>query len=122
MEDKRVLLVDDDINVSDFLYEFFKDYGFHLDTTECPDEARNLIKEHNYQLIFVDITLNRTDGTELAMELYNSEKAYNVIIFTGKPKEWVAHNIDCGIKVIHKPFRIDELIKLVDTVTDCSDA
>lgn len=109
----RILLVDDDLFIAEFLHEFFTDFEVGLDVTEDPDSAMNLVNRNDYAMVLVDVTLGAKDGTILARKLEKTESAPPVVLFTGMSKEWIEEKVCCE-NYLQKPFRVNELVELMN--------
>jgi two-component system, NtrC family, response regulator HydG len=62
MPSSRVLVVDDEELVRDFLAEAIKRLGYAVHTAEDGVEAETLINQNEYDLIFSDLNMPRKDG------------------------------------------------------------
>ncbi len=62
MPSSRVLVVDDEELVRDFLAEAIKRMGYDVQTAEDGVQAEALIDQHEYDLIFSDLNMPRKDG------------------------------------------------------------
>ena len=75
-EKKRIkaLLVEDDKICRYLTSNYLKDLGCEVDIAETALEAKNLITNHYYDIIFLDIGLPDKDGATLAYEIRNELK------------------------------------------------
>ena len=111
-DDNRVLLVDDDLFIAEFLHEFFATYKVELDVAEDPESAKNFVEKCDYKMVLVDVTLGMNDGTILAKHIEACDSAPPVVMFTGMSREWVQSKYNCR-NYLQKPFRIEELKTLM---------
>jgi DNA-binding response OmpR family regulator len=65
----RILVVDDDGQLTAFLKRFLNKQGFEADIAGTGREARQLLKSNTFALIILDLILPDTDGLEIAGEI-----------------------------------------------------
>jgi len=111
MNKYRILIVDDEQNVCDFLEEFLKFKGYAAFKASSGDEALRSLKEKDTDLILLDILMPGMSGLEV---LENVRKLYPnlpVIILTGvKDKRMVDDTLNMGAAdYICKPIDLDIL-------------
>jgi DNA-binding response OmpR family regulator len=66
---QRILVVDDDPDVSLTMKVALKDEGFEVDTFDSPQLALSSFKPNLYDLILLDIKMPKTDGLEFYREI-----------------------------------------------------
>ena len=64
MDKKSVLVVDDEEIIRDFLFEVLND-DFEVSTASDGDEAINMLKESNFDLVITDLKMPRVSGDEV---------------------------------------------------------
>ena len=69
MSEKNILIVDDDEDLSFIISEMLEGYGYSVTTAASGEEAFDLLSQHTYHLILLDINLPDTTGLELCKEL-----------------------------------------------------
>lgn len=107
--DTKILIVDDDKNVTDFLKRFLKSKGYQeIKATETGEEALKLIKKENMKLVLLDIRLPGMDGIETLRQIKEANKDTAVIMITGFPDEGTGKQaLELGASdYIMKPFDI----------------
>ena len=65
----RILLADDDVELSAMLSEYFTAEGFSVDITYDGDAALGKARATNYDLIVLDVMMPRKNGIEVLREL-----------------------------------------------------
>ena len=83
-------------------------------------ELIDIIKENKFDLIILDYLMPKIDGLEILINLANENVNTPVILFTAYPEiEQVQvlkdHGLNMNIKILKKPFEIENFIKLVKT-------
>ena len=115
---KTILLVDDDPNVLEMIYEGLMAENFEVISALNPDEALKKIenKSLDFALLDLDLGWNYKTGIELGQELKEKDEKLVIIIMTGY------HNIKFAVDAMRKhyfhymikPFRIDQVISLTE--------
>jgi len=120
----RILLIDDDINLTDYLRSCL---STHFEVYIDHDTARALhsLKEHLPDLILCDIVLEESNGLDFCREVKNNPttKHIPIILLTA------AHNTETKLEGIQsgaddyitKPFDVEVLIAKIQTVLKSRD-
>lgn len=114
---KSILIVDDDEDLSFIISEMLEDYGYQVSCAESGGRAFELLSDHNYHLILLDINLPETTGFELLQEL---RKVSNVpVIFasarTSETDRITGFDIG-GDDYLPKPYSMQELLSRVNAL------
>ena len=107
----KVLLVEDDHLIVENLTEFLTREGFEIRSADGQQKAMELLEEHKFDLILLDITLAQGNGYSVCTAV----KALNlipIIFLTALDDEFsVVTGLDMGADdYISKPFRPRELV------------
>lgn len=76
----KILLVDDETDILDFMSYALKKEGYNVLTASCGDEAIKIAKRENPQLIILDIMMPGMDGIETCRELREIKSLNDVLI------------------------------------------
>ncbi|MEI7434910.1 MAG: PAS domain S-box protein [Methanomicrobiales archaeon] len=86
----RVLYVDDELSLLDLGKTFLERGGvFSVETCSSVNDARERLRNQDYDLILSDYQMPETDGLEFLKELRASDNRTPFIIFTGRGREEV---------------------------------
>ena len=111
---KQILVVDDDPDLLNLIATALRESGYDIMMAGDGHEALMLIDQHHFDLALVDIMMPRIDGLTLvkALKSHNQTKLTPVIIITAKTDtQTFANGVSAGAAaVLHKPFRIPELL------------
>ena len=113
---KKVLVIDDDIDLLDVLQMAFTDAGYLVKCVTRVDDLAGLIKDFNPDLLLIDLILNGAHGGDVCAYLKQQPETANlpIVIFTaGHNPEWRAGSFGCD-EFVYKPF---DLFELVDKVS-----
>ena len=114
---ERILLVEDDAEIVGVLMEFLRSEGFSVENASGQREALQKIRERDYDLLLVDISL--ADGNGYAVcAAARTEKDTAVIFLTASADEYsTVAGLDMGADdYVVKPFSIKVLLKRMEVV------
>jgi len=108
---EKILVVDDDIVLSNLLEEFFLGQGHKPTICNHPMQALETFNKNYFNLVFIDINMPEMNGLELATRLKQINPSIEIIFMTGYG------SFDNAVKAIkigaydylRKPFVLDEL-------------
>lgn len=112
----RILLVDDDLDITrSFALALQKD-GFIVDTYNDPLIALGDFKADLFDLVLLDIKLPKMDGFELYDKIREIDRRVKVCFISGYQMNYLALReqglqIDCFIS---KPVKIEDLLKKIN--------
>lgn len=112
---RKILIVDDDQEICDFLHDFFSDKGYQTFTVTKREQVLESVKAKKPDVVLLDIRLSggesNIDGIMLLEEIKKQQLSPNVIMMTGVDDPAI---IDRAIKLgasdyITKPLSLDYL-------------
>lgn len=106
-KESKILIVDDDKNVTIFLEMFLKQKGYaQIQIVTTGEEALKAIQEDNIKLVLLDIRLPDIDGVEVLRKLKAFNQDISVIMITAFPDEKIAKEAlaEGACDYILKPF------------------
>ena len=114
---ERILLVDDDPTILEWLEAFLSIYGY---TVVCAPDAADALalyerERGDFDLLFTDVTLPKTSGVELAEQISNLRPEMPILIGSGYMNE-EAFSLMTDSKrypFMSKPYMTDELLKTI---------
>ena len=114
----KILVVDDDAIVVKSCKRILETEGFEVLTVPSADEALEIIKKYDFDLLLIDVKMPKHDGMFLMREIKKDLPEIPIIVMSGYPTpETVADVLKLGAtQFIPKPFRPDELMKLIRQV------
>lgn len=111
----RLMIVDDELDVREYLKNFFKRRKIDVVTAESGEEAIKLIAGQQPDLMLLDVRMTGIDGVETLKRIRESGNNVKVIMVTGVEDKDVLQSLD-NLNVsscIHKPLILEELEKEV---------
>jgi DNA-binding NtrC family response regulator len=111
----NILVVDDDAIVIKSCRRILEAEGYEVFAAPGADQALEMLKTSDYDLLLIDVKMPKRDGMYLMREIKKNWPEIPTIIMTGYPtSETIAEVLKLGATLfIPKPFRPDELIKSV---------
>ncbi|MGB5279334.1 MAG: response regulator transcription factor [Gammaproteobacteria bacterium] len=108
---KRILVVEDDVDISHLLKINLKDIAFQVDVVNNGIDGLNRATNHDYQLIVLDLMLPGMDGLELCRRLRSQSVNIPVLMLTARSSELDrVLGLELGADdYLTKPFSILEL-------------
>jgi DNA-binding response OmpR family regulator len=82
MKKKRILLVDDESDITASLNMALVDYGFEVDSYNDPLAALSNFKPNYYDLVILDVKMPEMNGLELYRELEKIHRQIKVCFIT----------------------------------------
>jgi DNA-binding NtrC family response regulator len=106
----RILIVDDEVGMCDFLSYYLNNHGFEVQTALNGDQAINCFEKGSFQLVLADIMMPTLDGLEMLRRIKALDPNVVVIMMTAYA------SLDKAMKAI-KYGAADLLVKPFETHT-----
>lgn len=114
----RILIVDDDKQILDYMQTLLENDGFHVKALNDPTLVEDEVRAGEYHVIILDLMMPKLDGIEVLKRIRSIDKDIAVVIFTAHP------NLDSAIAsmkldavdYIKKPFNVDEFREVLSRV------
>jgi diguanylate cyclase (GGDEF)-like protein len=108
---QQILIVDDDLAVRDSMAEFITLSGYDCQMAASAEEAIDVLKASDFQVVITDITMPGMDGLELT-DLIKKYYDIDVIVMTGYSGQYSYEEaIGKGASdFVFKPIRFQELV------------
>lgn len=119
-EKRKLLIVDDQINLLTTLQFIFEENGFSVTMVSSGIDAVEKIQTEKYDLALLDINMPQMDGLETFREIKKQSPTTAVIMMTGnKENIQIKKCIDEGaVTVVYKPFAVNKLLELMGNVLE----
>ena len=113
----RILLVDDEVDITSSLKMGLERHGFQVDAFNDPKKALAEFKANRYDMIFLDIRMPQMNGFELYRALRASDQKVQIAFLTAfDVYQNEFHKMFPDMKVdrlLRKPISIKELVAYV---------
>ena len=113
---KRILIIDDDMDMCNLLSRFLNRKGFETDTAFTGSKGLLKFREKNYDVVLCDFRLGDMDGREALAELKKVNPTAVVIIITGYSDIKMAVEImrQGAFDYITKPLIPEEVVNVIN--------
>lgn len=119
MKKNKILFVEDEKDLRETLQEALQNNKFEVQTAGNGEDALELLKNNEYDLILLDIILPRKNGLEVLEEFKRDDKNVPVILLTNLsgPKN-VQKALELGARnyLVKSEYRLDEIVDRVKEV------
>lgn len=117
---QRILVVDDEIEMVDMLFNLFKSDGFRVDTARNGKMALEKIQIRDYDAIICDVKMPVMNGIQL-YEILKERKpklAQKIVFISGDiiNKNTIGFLKTCGCMYLGKPFKIESLRNCISSL------
>jgi DNA-binding NtrC family response regulator len=114
----KILIVDDEIVVRDTLTAMMKHFGHATDCASDGLSAQEIMRQHEYDVVFLDIRMPGLDGITLLKWCREKDLSSQVIIMTGHGEEKTREEaLQYGaFAFLNKPFKLNEINELINQV------
>jgi len=115
MNKNKVLIVDDETNVCDFLSEYLEYKGFIPEIALSGVEAIQKIGIDDYDIVLLDLIMPEMNGFEVLEWIMQNKKNLPVIVLSGVKDKNVANDAlkSGAVDFIPKPIDLDLLEKIL---------
>ena len=112
---KKILIIDDEVNVALLLSKFLTRNGFDVTTASNGTNGMEYLKNGNFDLVLCDFRLEDTDGREMLKNIKTQYPKTGVIIITGYSDiKMAVELIKMGAyDYITKPLYPDEILNTI---------
>ena len=120
----RILIVEDEKKVADFIKRGLKEEGYSVDTAPDGEAGDEMVMANDYDLVILDIMLPKIDGLTLCRKIRSQQILIPVIMLTAKDsvRDKVT-GLDAGADdYLTKPFAFAELLARIRALLRKHDA
>jgi two-component system OmpR family response regulator len=106
----RILIVDDDKAICDYMQTLLEKDGFVVKTLSDPTLVEDEIRTGDYHVMILDLMMPKLDGIEVLKRVRAVDSDIAVVIFTAHPNldSAVASMKLDAVDYLKKPFNVDE--------------
>ncbi|MFO0664357.1 MAG: response regulator [Polyangiaceae bacterium] len=114
----RILIVDDDKAILEYMQVLLEKDGFLVKTLTDPTLVEEEVKGGGYHLLILDLMMPKMDGIETLKRVRKLDSDIAVVIYTGYPnlETAVASMKLDAVDYLRKPFNVDEFRDVLDRV------
>ncbi len=128
MTKKKVLSIDDEADILKCISAVLERAGYEVETCNHPDQALDVIRKCNADMLTLDVRMPKISGLEVYRELKKKyEHTIPVLFVTAFPASfstqdnsmvemWQNEFADGNTDILYKPFDIDTLVQKVQAL------
>jgi len=113
---RRILIVDDELQVLTFLDDLFRTEGWEVKTADSGSSGIDKLEQNRFDIVLTDLKMHGADGIEVLRAAKKLQADTEVIMMTGYG------TVDNAIEAMRagafhylaKPFKAEEVLHLVD--------
>lgn len=115
---KKILIIEDEIHVSNYLEDIFKDNGYETVSASGVEQALELVGKENPDLITLDLQMPQGHGTKFYQQIRKEEgkKEIPIVVITGQSSPHRAIKPNKAAAIVPKPFEPAHLIEVIQKV------
>jgi DNA-binding response OmpR family regulator len=113
---KRILVIDDDQTVREYIQLLLEDEGFHVSVAENGSAGLEIFNRESIDLIITDLIMPEKEGLETIQDVRKPDPSCKIIAMSGASnrESYLSISSILGARaVLHKPFKPNELLNLV---------
>jgi DNA-binding response OmpR family regulator len=112
---QKILIVDDDTTLLDYLQEELSDVGFEVQTYDNGADAIVATAEQSYDLILLDMMMPGLDGIQVVRVLRKIAPKVPIIGLTGYVgRGYMSQAMGLGVSILTKPVEVSSLVKVIN--------
>ncbi|WP_300463794.1 DVU0259 family response regulator domain-containing protein [Desulfobacula sp.] len=111
---KKILVIDDDLNVRDYLVSLFKDNGYDVSIAGDVKEGLTVAKKNIPDLITLDIEMPGEWGPRFYRQLAQDPELKNIPVIVISGLSGHQYAVVKAVASLSKPFDREELLKIVN--------
>ena len=114
----KLLLLEDDLTLSETVVEYFEEQGFEVIASYDGDDALSAVYENNFDLLLLDVNVPGMNGFEVLKKLRDEDNVVPAIFITSlNSVDSLEEGFSSGCDdYIRKPFALKELLIRVQTI------
>ena len=117
MEKKRILIVDDEEELSGIMAEMLTGCGYEAECAADAAQAYDMLSEKSYHLILLDINLPDDTGFEICKELRRTSRTPVIFASARTSEDDRINSFDLGgDDYLQKPYSMKELLSRVNAL------
>ncbi len=118
MSTRKILIVDDNPNMSTLLSDILEIFDFEGFHAENGKDALDRLSQSQYDMVFTDLRMPQMDGDDLLKAIKSEHPAIPVVVVTGyatgDSREMELTQKADGF--LHKPFKVDEIESILSNL------
>jgi DNA-binding NtrC family response regulator len=119
-----ILVVDDDADLCNNLWEIFRERGYRVHLAHDAPEAERVLLTQDFQVVLIDMKLPGENGANVFDLVRRTNQQAQTLMITGYPLEMearVQQALAAGAKAVcYKPFDVPKLLSTIEQLIETS--
>ena len=118
LDTNLILIVDDRLEDRETFKDALESKGYRVATAKDGYEAIELVRQGDFDIIFIDVKMPGVDGLKTFEEIHKIKPAIPVIMVTGYSAEELLEDAIAkgAYACIHKPLEMDVVLRMVEEI------
>ena len=114
----RILVVDDNPSVREFIVRGLRSHGFEAEEAKDGRDALDLLATSSYHILISDVVMPHVDGVALATRARALYPPLKIIVLSGyaRERDRVQNMASVADTLLAKPFALNDLVGAVERV------
>lgn len=116
---KRILVIDDDETIREYIQLLLEDEGFNVSVAENGSAGLEIFNRESIDLIITDLIMPEKEGLETIQDMRKLDPSSKIIAMSGASnrESYLSISSVLGAQaVLYKPFKPSELLNLVSSI------
>lgn len=119
----NILIIDDDPVMRSLLKSFLSLRKFNVECVTTEPEVLNILSRDHVDIVIADLKIPGTDSVELIRKITKSKPGIKLITMSGDTSfDRLPNDIKAATPFIHKPFKLQEIEKMIRNLTGAANA
>jgi DNA-binding response OmpR family regulator len=116
MANRKLLIVDDEVDLVVVLVRMARDHGYDASGTIDPGDVMQIVRASRPDVVLLDLHMPRIDGRDLIARIVAEPTSPAVIVMSGWIDELTRELCRAygAVDIVRKPFEIDDLFRRID--------
>jgi two-component system phosphate regulon response regulator OmpR len=117
MNKKHILVTDDDTRLRSLLGRFLEENNFDVSLAKDTSEARELMSQHNFDLLILDVMMPQENGIEFATKIRETSRLPIIMLTARGEFDDRIKGLEAGADdYLPKPFEPKELLLRINNI------
>ncbi len=113
---RKILVIDDDTNVVDYLVTLFQDHGYEAVSASNAQDGLSVAQKEKPDLITLDLEMPGDWGPRFYRKLSQDPVLKNIPVVVISGLSGIEHAIQKAAASINKPFDKEDVLKVVNDI------
>jgi two-component system, OmpR family, alkaline phosphatase synthesis response regulator PhoP len=114
---RKILVVEDEISIVEFLKDALEGEGYRVETASNGQEGLDRLSKSMVNVVLCDVMMPVMDGREMCRIIKSSSTYAHLPLIVMSAVSSVLKDFECEIAAfVQKPFNLDDMLAIIDQV------